>query len=150
MSFDALTAHAIRDELARTIQGGRVQRVVMLGALAFGIEVYAHRRRWELLVSVEPSAPRVHLATGALVRASDETPPWLLLLRKYVKDGVIEAITQPRLERVITLHVAKRDDDGRVQRTRLIIEVMGRHSNAVLVDEGGRVLDAVRRAPPSV
>ena len=72
--------------------------------------------------------------------------PFLLLLRKYVRDGRLESLSQPPLERVLELRVSKRDDEGSASEVGLIIEVMGRRSNAVLVSEDGAIMDALRRA----
>ncbi|MBI4492862.1 MAG: NFACT family protein, partial [Chloroflexi bacterium] len=141
--------HAVRDELAATILGGRVEHVFLLGTHGLGLHLYAQRQKRSLLLSADPAAARVHLTSAPLKRGSDAVTPLLLLLRKYVRDGWVEAVEQPRLERLLTLRIASRSDEGTVRRVGLIIEAMGRRSNIVLVDEDGAILDALRRTPPS-
>ena len=112
MTFDATTLAAVRDEIESSLLGGRVERVVLPAELALGIEFYAHgAKRW-LFASAHPQGARVHLAGERLARTSDDVSPLLLLLRKYVRDGRLVAVTSRRWERVLMLGFEKRDDDG--------------------------------------
>ena len=145
MNFDAVTAAAVRDEIQTQLVGGRVERVLLPAELAIALEVYAHgAKRW-LFASAHPQQGRVHVASEKLARASDDVSPLLLLMRKYVRDGRLVAVEQPAWERILSLRFEKRDDEGVLVSSRLIIEVMGRHSNIVLVSEDGRVLDSIKR-----
>lgn len=150
MSFDALAMHAVRDELEATLAGGFVEKVFPLSDLEIGLVVRAQRRDHSLLLSAHPQSARVHLVQGTLRRLSDEVTPFLLLLRKYVREGRLTSFEQPPLERVLRIGVEKRLEDGAEAASALIIEVMGRHSNVILLDEGGTVLDALKRVPPSL
>ena len=149
MTFDALALHAVRDELEQQLRGGRVQQVLPISSTTLGLEVYAQHRRRYLLFSLDPLHARVHLVSTPLRRASDAVTPLLLLLRKYVRGGWIERFSQPRLERVLQIQVASRQDDGGIRRVELVLEAMGRRSNLVLVDEDGSIMDAMKRLPPS-
>lgn len=146
LSFDALTLHAVADELRETILGAQVQKIVLVGEHALGLELYGRGLRASLLIATDPRAARICLTSERPSRASEAVTPLLLLLRKYVRDGRVEDIRQPPLERVLELRVSKRDDGGDLRQVRLIIEVMGRRSNTVLVSEDGTILDAFRRA----
>lgn len=141
--------HAIRDELERTLVGGRIQQLIPLGPHELGLEIYAQRQRRSLLFSIEPVRARIHLIRGPLQRATDEVTPFLLLLRKYVRGGWLEAVEQPHLERLLRLRITKRLEEDRLSRVELVLEAMGRRSNLVLVDEDGTILDAMKRLPPS-
>lgn len=148
MAFDALALHAVRDELATTIVGGRVQQVFLLSSHSLGLEIYARGRRF-VFITTDPTEARVHLVSTSLKRGSESVTPLLLLLRKHARDGRVAAAEQPRLERLLTLRITSRQDDGAIHRVALIIEAMGRRSNLVLVDEDGAILDALTRLPPS-
>jgi predicted ribosome quality control (RQC) complex YloA/Tae2 family protein len=150
MTFDALTMHAVRDELETTLQGGHVEKLVPLSPLEVGLRLRAQHRDYNLLMSAEAQSARIHLVQGTLRRLTDEITPFLLLMRKYVQEGRIVEIRQPTLERVMELSVEKRQDDGSTTTSSLIIEVMGRHSNVILVGADGKVLDAIKRVPPSL
>lgn len=169
MYFDALTLAAVVDELRASIVGGRVQRVLLPGALSVALEIYAGRRLY-LLLSAHPQFARVLLSPVRISRGTDATPPLLLLLRKYVKHGRIVAVEQPDLERVLLLSIAKRplqrnsddeadldDDDAppddaapeeETLRCELIVEIMEQRSNIVLVGDDNIILAAARHVTP--
>ncbi len=78
----------------------------------------------------------------------------MLLLRKYARGGVITAITQPPLERIVTLSITKypsgrkeadEDEVPEIRHTTLVIELLGSHSNVILLDEQSQIMDAIRR-----
>jgi predicted ribosome quality control (RQC) complex YloA/Tae2 family protein len=166
--FDVLTTGAVVDELRRTIMDGRIQRLGMVDALTVGAEVYAHGQRWHFIASANAENPRVHLVSSMPSTDPNTITPFSQLIRKYVRGGYIIDITQPPLERIVTLSIAKRmgpageeladeDDDpddiwsgDNVSRLNLVIEIMGRHSNLVLVDEDGLVRESAKRVTPSM
>ncbi len=150
VSFDALAMHAVRDELEATILGGHVEKVVALSELEIGLRIRSQRRDFDLLLSADAQAARIHLVRGTLRRLTEEVTPFLLLMRKYVREGRIVRVEQPPLERIITLGIEKRLEDESPTDSSLIIEAMGRHSNVILVGSDGLVLDAIKRVPPSL
>src|SRR5688500_827631 len=109
MPFDALTIAAVRHELEEKLAGARVQNVIMPGPLTLSFEVYrGGTGRTNLIASAHPQHARVHLTRSAPSRDPEQHPPLLLLLRKYVRGGIITGISQPRFERVLVLSIAKR------------------------------------------
>lgn len=166
--YDALTIAAIVDELATGMPGARIQRVSHADALTVVLEVYAQRRRRWLTLSADSNNARLLLATESGERDADHVTPLLLLLRKYVRGGQIVAVTQPRHERVVQFSIAKpaadERDDGESSETdlgndpdepdliysELVIEMMGRRSNIMLLDEDGRIRDAIKRVPQTM
>ncbi len=139
--FDAITLASVTDELNKQILHGRVQEVVALDALSFGLEIYAQHQRYYLYLTAAPDDARVHLVAQKL-RASGEPPsPFLLLLRKHIDNALINAITQLPHERVLQIqfdHVVEGIST-------LVVETIGRYSNLILIDAGGVVMDAVKR-----
>jgi len=146
MYFDALTMAAVADELREKILGGRVQKVLLPASLCLGLEIYAQQERHYLLASAHAQAARVHLAGGKLRRGVATPTPLLLLLRKYARGARIDRLERPPFERV--LHIGL--DHHEHGCTTLVVEVMGRHSNIVLVDAGGVVLECVKRVGPEM
>ena len=150
MNFDALTVAAVGDELRAAVLGGRVQHVHHPGELALALEVYARGRSHWLYCSAHPQHARVHLVSERPPRTSDAVSPLLLLLRKYVDGARLDAVDQPALERILRLRFSRRAPDGALLRTELVVEAMGRHSNLILLEEDGSVLDAIKRITPAV
>jgi predicted ribosome quality control (RQC) complex YloA/Tae2 family protein len=146
MHFDALTLACVAHELAETLTGGRVQQVLLPDAHSVGMEIYAQRQRHYLFASAQPNAGRVHITRQKLRRGVDQETPLLLLLRKYVRESILDAIVQPdSTERILHLHF----DHPGYGTTKLVIEPMGRLSNILLVNANGNILDCVNRVRPS-
>jgi predicted ribosome quality control (RQC) complex YloA/Tae2 family protein len=168
--FDVLTTAALADQLATDIQNGRVQQVGMISRQSLWMETYANRRRQHLIISIEPGHDAVYLQDDEPVFDRQLVTPLLLLLRKYVRGGRIVGVQQPPLERIIRLSIARRlvpvaeaveepeldgesdgemDDDGEededVTFVDLVIEIMGRHSNVLLVDDDERIMESAKR-----
>lgn len=155
--FDALTIAAIADELSDAIVRGRIQRVQHVDELSVAFEIYARgRRRW-LTLSADSQDARVTMRDERPSVDSDIISPLLLLLRKYARGARILAVRQPRYERIIHITFAtalysEEDEDGDVELEihDLILELMGRHSNLILVDESNRIRDAIKRVTLSM
>ncbi|HEX2327017.1 MAG TPA: NFACT RNA binding domain-containing protein, partial [Chloroflexota bacterium] len=101
-----------------------------------------------LYASAHPQRARLHLVSARPPRPADEVTPLLLLLRKYVDGGRLDAVSQPELERIARLDFSRRAPTGEVWQTTLVVEVLGRQSNLVLLDTDGTVMDAARRVGP--
>lgn len=172
--YDALMLAAIVDELNDRLLDGKVQRTLLLDPLTFGFQIYSHSGRHQLLVSAGASNTRMHLVGAGdeptrLTGDAAKVTPLLLLLRKYVRGARLVRIYQESpLERVAFLRFAKfipfdlpaadaeqsdeeEDDelalDGELVETTLAVEIMGRHSNLILIDSAGQIIDSAKRIP---
>lgn len=150
MTFDALAMHTVVSEMRDRLEGGRIDRALLLDARRVGLEVFARGARLSIVFDLAPDASRVLLTAERLRRLADRVTPFALLLRKYVAGSRIVSIEQPRLERLLRLGLSARIDQGLPRRVELVAEVMGRRNNLVLVDEDGSIMDALTRLPPSV
>ncbi|MEP7285054.1 MAG: NFACT RNA binding domain-containing protein [Chloroflexota bacterium] len=139
MNFDYFTIAAVVDELTQTIQGGRVQDTLEIGEDAIGLEIYYNHARRYLLISAHPVEARIHLVSDRVRRGVETPSPLGLMLRRYVEDGKLIAISQPAWERIIHLEF-----EGAEGLLTLIVEPMQRRSNILLVREG-RIMDCLRR-----
>lgn len=170
MYFDALTLAAVVGELRSAILGGRIQRAVLTSPTSLALEIYAQRRRQHLLLSAHPQMPRVHLTAARPSRGVEHAPGLLLLLRKYVVGGRITAVSQPELERVMVLSIAKGplqrnlDDEPPPEeaegwedqaepseealRCELVLEAMERRGNLVLVSDENVIMESIRHVTP--
>lgn len=156
MNLDALAVAAVVDELRETVLGGRSQRVLLLDSLSIGLEIFQAGRRHQLLLSANPRSPRCYLVEAKLSRGVERDTPLLLLLRKYIRNGIITAIEQPDLERVVVLSITKYPATGKdadedtppeERRCELVVELIGSRANIILIDDDNLILDAVRRIP---
>jgi predicted ribosome quality control (RQC) complex YloA/Tae2 family protein len=145
MYFDMLTLAAVVQEIKTRVPEGRVQAVVQPDTLAIALEIYAQGKRWDLLLSAEASHPRVHFVSQKPRRGTETPSPLLLRLRKYLVGARLGEMLQPPWERILHLQFRQGADSYT-----LIAEIMGKHSNLVLTDESGRILECVKRVGQDV
>ena len=146
MNFDALTLAAIRSEIEHRALGGRVQRVASPKPGALALELYGHQQRHYLLVDADPDKPRVRFSRQWPRAGTQAASPLLLLARKWIRGARLVEIVQPPAERILDLTFQLHGPEmPEAAQTRLIVEFIGRQTNLLLVDEGGRIRDALRR-----
>lgn len=149
MSFDGIVTRAITHELNETIQSGRIMKIYQPTETELVFTVRSNRKKQTLLLSAHPSYARFHL-TDDTYHNPKEPPMLCMLLRKHLIGGFIERIEQVSMERIVKFHIRTRNEVGDETMKTLIIEVMGKHSNILLVDEEqGHMLDSIKHLPPT-
>lgn len=148
MAFDGITVAALTKELSEKLLGGRILKVVQpeKNELVFTIKNYD---QFLLFISADASLPLIYLKSEKK-DAPLTSPAFCMLLRKYLNNARIVAVTQPGLERIINIDIEHYDELGDLSRKRLIVELMGKHSNIIFCDESGRILDSIKRVPAFV
>ncbi|WP_028550345.1 Rqc2 family fibronectin-binding protein [Paenibacillus sp. UNC451MF] len=149
MSLDGLVVHSLVQELQRCV-GGRINKVHMPSEHDIVMQMRAQGSNLKLLLSANPTYPRVHFTEQSFLNPL-EAPMFCMLLRKHCESGIIESITQPGLERVIHMQIRQRDELGDLSSKTLIIEIMGRHSNIILVEPTtGTIIDGIHHVTPAI
>ena len=149
MAFDGLFTRSMNKELQH-LTSGRINKIYQPNALEVVLQIRAGGENFKLLFSIHPSYSRVHITEQAIENPADP-PMFCMLLRKHIEGGFITSITQDGLERVITFEIDSKNEIGDSVKRKLIIEVMGRHSNLLLIDaENDKILDSLKHLPPSV
>ena len=72
-------------------------------------------------------------------------PNFCMLLRKHLNNGKILDITQPSLERIVSIKIEHMDELGDLKIKYLIIELMGKHSNIIFCDHNMTIIDSIKR-----
>ncbi len=144
MPLDALCLSGLVYELQTALVGAKIDKIHQPGRDEVVMALRAGAGNVKLLLSANPSHPRPQLTE--LARENPDVPPMFCMrLRKHLTGGRILEITQPPLERVVEFRIEALDELGdRVER-RLVLEAMGRHSNLILLDGEGRIMDCLRR-----
>ena len=149
MAFDGLVVHSLVREL-QALVGGRIGKVHMPSANDIVLNLRAAGGGVKLLLSANPTYPRVHVTEQSFVNPL-EAPMFCMLLRKHCEGGIVESITQPGLERIVVIRVRQRDELGDLSTKSIVIEIMGRHSNIILLDPAsGQILDGIHHVTPAV
>lgn len=149
MALDGIVTRAIVHEL-QGCKGGRISKIHQPNDHDVVLTLRAQRGNSRLLVSASPTYPRVHFTEKTFINPA-EAPMFCMLLRKHCEGGIIEDIRQVGMERIIHIDVRQRDELGDVSSKRIVIELMGRHSNIVLLDPAtGTILDGIHHVTPSI
>lgn len=144
MALDAICLSAVVTELRAAIEGGKIDKIHQPGSQDVVLAVRGPGGNVRVLLSANPSHPRLHLT--ALDRENPDKPPmFCMLLRKYLTGARILALEQPYMERVVTFRLEALDELGDRVRRSLVLEAMGRHANLILLDGEERIVDCLRR-----
>ncbi len=144
MALDAVCLAAVVHELGKTLAGGKIDKIYQPSRDEIVLAVRGAGKNVRLLLSANPSHPRLHFTE--LVRENPAEPPmFCMLLRKHLTGARILTLRQPSLERLVEFSLECLDELGdRVER-KLILEAMGRQTNLILLDGEGRITDCLRR-----
>lgn len=138
--FDSLTLCAVIHELRRILVGGFVQEIYQPGEFDVVLSVRHRGSTYRLMLSADPVWARVHLTQSA--RTGSKTPTaFCMALRKHLGGACITEIRQVDLDRILHLEVSRGGDTSAV----LTAELMGKHSNIILMQPDRRITDAVKR-----
>lgn len=149
MAFDGITVAGLVHELKRTVEGGRIAKIAQpeKDELLFTIKNY--KDSYRLLVSASASLPLLYLTD--MNKPSPLTAPnFCMLLRKHIGNAKILEVSQPGLERIVEFKLEHLDEMGDVCRKRLIVELMGKHSNIIFCREDGMILDSIKHISAQV
>ncbi|KIL50413.1 hypothetical protein KP77_17880 [Jeotgalibacillus alimentarius] len=150
MSFDGIFTRAITKELTENLNGGRISRIHQPYQNELIMVIRAQGKNHKLLLSAHPSYSRIQLTEEHYENPS-EPPMFCMLLRKHLEGAIIESITQKDMERIIIFEVKGRNEIGDISYKQLIVEIMGRHSNIILVDKDRHmILDSIKHLNPAV
>ncbi|WP_020059209.1 Rqc2 family fibronectin-binding protein [Bacillus sp. 123MFChir2] len=150
MAFDGLFTRAITHEISNSLQTGRISKIYQPSKYEILLHIRANGKNQKLLLSAHPTYARMHLTTQNY--DSPALPPmFCMLLRKHLEGGFIEQIEQNELERMIQITIRSRNEIGDESLKTLIIEIMGRHSNIILVDSKTNIiLDSLKHVSLAV
>lgn len=149
MPFDGVVAKAVADELNRNITGGRIYKVYQPEKDTLLLYIRSNNRNIKLLLSSNANTARLHM-TEIDYENPASPPMFCMLLRKHLIGGIIVGIDFSDYERIIGLEIEAEDELGDKSIKKLIIEIMGRHSNIILVNEGGKIIDAIKHVDQDV
>ncbi|MEK4141885.1 NFACT RNA binding domain-containing protein [Paenibacillus odorifer] len=149
MALDGIVTRAIVHELQSFI-GARIGKIYQPNNHDLIFNLRGAGGGGKLLLSANPTYPRVHFTERNSINPS-EAPMFCMLMRKHCEGGTIESITQVGMERIIHINVKTRDELGDVFAKKIIIELMGRHSNIILTDlSSGTIIDGIHHVTPSI
>ena len=144
MPLDGYYLHFLTGELRDALVGSRVEKVHQPARQEILLHLRNYRTAYKLFLSASANSPRLHITSYA--PENPAKPPMLcMLLRKYLVGAKLRAITQAGLDRTVFLDFDATNEIGDPVSLRLCVEIMAKHSNIILLDANGTILDAVKR-----
>ncbi|MCI8650235.1 MAG: fibronectin/fibrinogen-binding protein [Anaerotruncus sp.] len=144
MPLDGVFLSQIKNELEPVLLGGRVDKIHQPAKETVVIAMRAKAGNHKLLLSASASNPRLHLTTQP--QDNPKAPPmFCMLMRKHLSGAKLVALRQIGLDRILHFDFETTNELGDRVVLTLAVEIMGRHSNIILVDQNNRIIDAVKR-----
>ena len=145
MAFDGIITSAIATELSNTIMLGKIEKIYQPTGEDLLIQIHTREGNVKLLASCGSQSARICLTEDKYSNPM-QPPNFCMLMRKHIQGGRITAIRQQDSERIIEIDIEAQTELGFTTSKRLIVEIMGKHSNIILIDiESGKIIDSIKR-----
>ena len=144
MSFDGFFLHHMVEELRRELVNGRIQKINQPFEQELVLQIRSNRQSHRLLLSAHPVFGRIQL-TQTTFENPAQPSTFIMVLRKYLQGALIESIEQVENDRIVEISVSNKNEIGDHIQATLIIEIMGKHSNILLVDKSShKILEVIK------
>lgn len=149
MAFDGVLLYGLARELDEILSGGRIDKIHQPETDEVHITVRNQGNNYKLLLSASANNPRAHLTRQN--KTNPLTPPmFCMVLRKHISGTRISCIKQHNMERIMEIRLTGVNELGDVDEKSLVIEIMGRHSNIILINSEGIIVDAVKHVSKNI
>ena len=143
MALDGFSISNIIYELKNSIMGGRVDKIYQPEKDEIIIQIRNKGNAYKLLLTANASSPRLHF-TNIQKENPINAPLFCMVLRKHLSSGKIVDITQPNFERIVNIQVESINELGDYSIKTLVFEIMGKHSNIILIDDKNNILESIK------
>lgn len=145
MAFDGIITYGITSELRDALTLGKIEKVYQPGNEELVLQIHTKEGNVRLFASCNSQSARLCL-TENKYKNPEQPPTFCMLLRKHLQGGRITDIRQYKSERIVEIDIEAQNELGFSVSRRLIIEIMGKHSNIVLIDiSTGKIIDSIKR-----
>ena len=143
MAFDGVVISNIVYDLKEKLTGGRIYKIYQPENDELNIVIKNNKDSYRLMLSADASLPLIYIL-GLSKENPMSAPNFCMLLRKHIGNGRIIDVMQPGFERIVEFTIEHLDEMGDVCRKKLIIEIMGKHSNIIFTDHNGMIIDSIK------
>ena len=144
MALDGITLSMLKNEISEKLIGARVDKIHQPSKEELVIALRWNGGNGKLLISASASGPRIHF-TESSVDNPKNPPMFCMLMRKHLSGAKLVEIEQFGLERMLHISFSTYNEFGDPVIIKLAVEIMGRHSNIMLIGPDGRIIDAIKR-----
>lgn len=150
MPFDGIMTNILTKELKETLTRGRIHKVFQPFQQDLQLVIRANRTNYRLNASIHPNYYRIHL-TDNKAENPKQAPMFTMIMRKHIENAQILDIRQYENDRILIFDLSGRDDIGDMKQYELIFELMGKHSNIILVDKASqKIIDCMKHVSPEI
>lgn len=142
MAFDGIVTKSIVDEL-KNIIGSKIDKIYEPDKNTIILGLYLNGKNYGLNICIDSHNYRINLTTHSKVNPL-VAPNFCMLLRKHLLGGRISNVTMIGLERLVNIQIETINEFNEIEIKTLIIELMGKHSNIILINSKGIIIDAIR------
>lgn len=144
MSFDGFFLHHMTEELRQQLLYGRIQKINQPFNQELVLQIRSNRQNHKLLLSAHPVFSRIQLTNTSFENPAVPNT-FIMVMRKYLQGATIENISQIENDRILEISVSNKNEIGDNVAATLIIEIMGKHSNIILMDKAsGNIIEAIK------
>ncbi|MGI6721819.1 MAG: Rqc2 family fibronectin-binding protein [Anaerovoracaceae bacterium] len=145
MAFDGIVTRAMAIELSDALTDGKVERIYQPEKDELVFFVHTANGKKKFYTSCNNNHAGVYLTEENYTNPAQPSS-FCMLMRKHLVSARITSVHQKDAERIIEMEFETRDEMGYSVTKKMIIEIMGKHSNVVLIDTGsGRIIDSLKR-----
>ena len=148
MAFDGITAKSIVAELNKFIIGGKINKIFEPNKNEIILGIYNNGKNYALNCTISVDTYRVNLTTSSKPNPLN-APNFCMLLRKHLIGGKIKSISMPGLERIIVIELECYNELNDLSSKKLVVELMGKHSNIILLNDKNIIIDSLRHLDSS-
>lgn len=149
MAFDGLFTISMTTELQQLVSG-RISKIHQPNSQEILMHIRAQGKNYKLLFSVHSSYSRVQI-THETIDNPAQPPLFCMVLRKHLEGGIITGIHQHESDRIIIFQIQGKNEIGDDISREIHMEIMGRHSNLLLVDPTRNlILESIKHLSPSM
>ncbi|MDN6611582.1 MAG: NFACT family protein, partial [Staphylococcus equorum] len=147
MAYDGLFTKKMVESL-QFLVGGRIHKINQPENDTLLVVVRQNRKNHQLLLSIHPSFTRMHLTNKKYDNPFDP-PMFARVFRKHIEGGFIKAVRQIGNDRRVEIDVQSKDEIGDTIHRTIILEIMGKHSNLILVNEQHKIIEGFKHLTPN-
>ena len=149
MAFDGIITNAMVCEINKNILGCRLEKIQMPTKSDIVLTFHTGKEKLKLLICIEASNARIHF-TKTQKENPVKAPQFCMVLRKYLQGAKVVEVNQLGLDRVVLIGFENINELGNVAKYTLCVELMGKYSNIILVNESNKILDSIKHVDASM
>ena len=146
MALDGITLYKVKEDLEKYLPI-RINRISETSKTEVVFNVHANGIRTNLVMSFHSNYNHICLSDKNYTTFSDPST-FIMVLRKYILNGIIYQIDQFDHDRYLLMHIRARNELYDEKEYILSVELMGKYANLILVDDQNRIIDALKKIPP--